>query len=79
MPYVQRDLGGAIKGVYAVLQPGLAEELLPDTDQEVVDFRTLPPPPPKSAATLTAEEVATELVRKGVVTRAEFDTIKTKR
>ena len=41
------------------------------------------PPPPKApdrvAANLTAEEIATELVRKGLVSRAEFDTVKTSR
>ena len=35
--------------------------------------------PPKSAANLSAEEVATELVRKGLISRAEFDAIKTRR
>ena len=35
--------------------------------------------PPKSDAPLTAEEVATELVRKGLITRIEFDTVKTSR
>lgn len=35
--------------------------------------------PPVQKKVLTAEEVATELVRKGLVTRGEFDTIKTSR
>ena len=39
----------------------------------------LPPPPPKSAENLSAEEVATELVRKGLITRAEFNDIKSTR
>jgi len=42
MPYVQRDETGAVKGVYANLQEGYAEEFLPDDDQEVVNF--LKPP-----------------------------------
>ena len=35
--------------------------------------------PPKSEAPLSAEELATELVRKGLISRAEFDAIKTNR
>lgn len=35
--------------------------------------------PPKSDAPLSGEEVASELVRKGLVTRAEFDAVKTGR
>ncbi len=38
-----------------------------------------PVPPSKSDANLTAEEVATELVRKGLISRTEFDAIKTQR
>lgn len=44
---------------------------------------TAPPPasplPPRSAAPLTAEEIATELVRKGLLLRSEFDAVKTSR
>ncbi len=46
------------------------------------DFTPPPAPPPtrpRSVDPLSAEEIATELVRKGLVTRAEFDTIKTSR
>ena len=40
----------------------------------------IPPLPPlKSEENLSAEEVATELVRKGLVSRAEFDSIKNAR
>jgi len=38
-----------------------------------------PPAPPKSAANLSAEEIATELVRKGLVSRVEFNAIKNAR
>lgn len=38
MPYVQRSLGGAITGVYAQPQPGLAEEFLPADNAEVVAY-----------------------------------------
>ena len=43
---------------------------------------TAPPPivrPPKEDAALSAEEVATELVREGIITQAEVDAIKTSR
>ncbi len=48
------------------------------------DGRDFTPPPPiptraRSLDPLNAEEIATELVRKGLVTRNEFDTIKTSR
>jgi hypothetical protein len=46
MPYVSRDEGGNIDGCYANLQPGFAEELLPDDNPEVVAFLTPPPPSP---------------------------------
>ena len=38
-----------------------------------------PAPPPESAAPLTAEELATHLIKKGAITQAEIDTIKTAR
>jgi hypothetical protein len=38
MAYVQLDDDGNIKGVYAAEQPGIAEELLPDDDPDVVAF-----------------------------------------
>ncbi len=37
MPFVQRDEAGAIKGVYACLQPGYAEEEVPE------ELAVLPP------------------------------------
>jgi hypothetical protein len=36
--WVQRGLGGVIKGVYANRQPGYAEEELPADDAEVIAF-----------------------------------------
>ena len=36
--FVERDKNGAIKGVYAVPQPGRAEEPKPDGDPEVASF-----------------------------------------
>lgn len=38
MVFVQRDSGNIV-GVYANLQPGLAEEELPDDDAAVTAFR----------------------------------------
>lgn len=37
--WVERDDNGAIKGVYANLQPGYAEEQLPGDDPDVAAFR----------------------------------------
>ncbi|MBY5698515.1 hypothetical protein [Rhizobium leguminosarum] len=45
MPYVQRDEQGNIIGVYANLQPGYAEEFLPDDDQDLLAYLSPPPPP----------------------------------
>lgn len=36
--FVERDGSGSIKGVYANLQPGYAEESLADNDAEVISF-----------------------------------------
>lgn len=41
MPYVER-VEGTIRGLYAALQEGYAEEFLPDDDAEVVAFLTPP-------------------------------------
>jgi hypothetical protein len=46
MPYVSRNDSNAINGMYANLQPGYAEEFLPDDDPEVVAFLDQPPPQP---------------------------------
>lgn len=48
MAYVQRDARGGIIGVYANLQPGYAEELLPDDSTELFAF--LHPAPKVDAA-----------------------------
>jgi hypothetical protein len=51
MPYVSRDDGGSINGLYANLQPGFAEEWLPDDDPEVLAYQESlkPGPPPPDA------------------------------
>jgi hypothetical protein len=51
MPYVERDAGGLVKGVYANLQEGYAEEWLEDHATDVVAFLTPP---------ITAEQVVAE-------------------
>ncbi len=38
MPYVQRDESNKVKGIYAVLQPGIAEEWLPPDSPDVLAF-----------------------------------------
>ena len=50
MTFVQRDENGKITGVYANLQPGIAEEELPDDDADVIDFLSPPPPPVTSVS-----------------------------
>ncbi len=43
MPYVQRDqVTGLVKGVYAKLQAGIAEEQLADDHSDVVAYRAVP-------------------------------------
>lgn len=44
MPFVQRDAGGNIIGVFACLQPEVAEEELPQNDAAVVAYLTPPLP-----------------------------------
>lgn len=43
MPYVQRG-SGVIVGVFTALQPGFAEEFLPDDNPEVMAFLNPPTP-----------------------------------
>jgi len=47
--YVQRNASGAIQGVFANKQPGLAEEQLASDHPDVVAFidATMTPPPPQ--------------------------------
>lgn len=49
MPYVSRDESETVNGLYAMLQPGHAEEFLADDDAEVMEFRNPTP---------TAEQIA---------------------
>jgi hypothetical protein len=45
MPYVSRDTGGNINGLFAAPQD-FAKEFLPDDDPEVVAYLEPPPPQP---------------------------------
>ena len=45
MPYVQRDEGGKVMGLYRLPQPGYAEEFLPEDHADVVAYRTPPERP----------------------------------
>jgi hypothetical protein len=67
MAYVQRDESGAVKGVYAVRQPGYADEWLDESSAEIAAYRSrvdeiINPPRavPKSVIInrLTEEQVA---------------------
>lgn len=58
MPYVQRT-DGVITGTFANLQPGFAEEFLPDDNPEVVAFNeaaNAPPPPTQGQEVLFDHE-----------------------
>lgn len=48
--FVERNQDGTIKGVYAMPQPGLAEEELPDDHPSVIAYLA---PPKKAAMTLS--------------------------
>lgn len=45
MPFVERNGGGKIKGLYAVAQTGYADEYLADDNAEVVSYRAPLPSP----------------------------------
>lgn len=68
--YVQRDGGGAITGVFANRQSGLAEEALADGDAGVAAFAarlTLPRP-----AALSTTALAAALIAKGVLAQGDI-------
>lgn len=67
MPFVERDGGGNIVGLYSMPQPGRTDnEPLPEINQEVINFRKRTPPIDPNAS-LTVEELYDMLVLKGVV------------
>jgi len=57
MPFVQRDSGGSIIGLYSLLQPGYATEFLATNDPAVLAFLT-PPAPSNLPPILTADKQA---------------------
>lgn len=67
MPYVQRDASGKVCGVYAVSQPGYAEEFLEDGDATVAAFLN-PPPPPVS---VTPRQARIALLQAGLLEAVE--------
>lgn len=75
MPYVERDGGNNIIGVYARPQPGTAEELLADNDPEVLAFRNPPKPAPETTPT-TADDLERALIAAGVLTTTSIDDAK---
>ena len=83
MPHVRRDVGGAIDGCFALLQPGFAEEWLDETNPEVVAFRN--PPKPSVGDTvengIVSDPTLIALIRRmakseGITERALLDEIR---
>jgi len=69
--WVERAVGGAVKGVYANRQPGYAEEELPDNDPEVVAFITARGAIPGPAVELTSRQFWTQLAIAGHISENE--------
>lgn len=62
MPFVQRE-NEKIVGVYAKLQPGYAEEEMPEDDEAVIAFLNPPLPP---AASVSSLQVKLQLASMGL-------------
>lgn len=83
MPYVERRLG-AIVGLFALPQPGTAEEFVQEGDAEVIAFRTRKPPDPDAAgveAKIVGDAVLRALIRRtarkeGISERVLLDEIR---
>lgn len=77
MPYVSRNAGKEVVGLYARPQPGLAEERLDDSDAEVVAFRERRIPVPRDLATELDEQRArtdrleAALIARGAISDAD--------
>jgi F420-dependent methylenetetrahydromethanopterin dehydrogenase len=67
--FVERR-AGVVMGVYAMRQPGYAEEELADDHPDIVAYVAPKPAPPTPA---TAEQLLKALAKKGVITRADVD------
>ena len=66
MPFISRDSGGLVTGLFNRRQFD-GQEQLPDDHEDVVAYRTAPEP----AAPLSAEELYDMLEAKGVVVAAD--------
>lgn len=64
MPYIQRNKDGKIKGVFARLQQGYAEEFLPDDDAEVLAYQN---PIPLSDADQAEQEIKGNKTLLGII------------
>lgn len=62
MPYVSRNDAGNINGLFANLQPGYAEEFLPDDDPEVVAFLNPPLPIDPELDSIGAGKTAAQIL-----------------
>lgn len=71
MPYVQRDATKKVTGLYALSQPGYAEEFLPDTSPEVVSYLS-PALLPKLP---TVQNVIDVLKAKNVITATDLASV----
>ena len=60
--FVERDTNGTVSGIYAVAQPGYAEEELEDDNPEVVVFLN----PPEVLSPITKRQLRLTLVRNGI-------------
>ena len=58
MPFVSRDQGNNVTGVFANKQPGFAEENLADDDPAVLAFLS---PPPQISPALNATQFKTTI------------------
>lgn len=74
MPFVQR-INAVVCGTYAILQPGFADEFLPDSSAEVIAFRNPPPDPRKvlDAAECDAAKIDGQIVAFLNMTPIELD------
>jgi len=76
--FVERDENGQVKGLYACLQPGYAEEELADDHPDVVAYRQAledakNAPPPKTELEKRLEALETLLEQKAVLVKGEVD------
>jgi hypothetical protein len=74
MPWVQRDASGAILALYAVEQPGMADEFLADNDPAVVAFLNPPKPQTVMSQDLMAQFTAADAaaIQAAVATNPQF-------